>query len=58
MDDFFGDQTIVFDTTLCGDWAGSTYSGQGCPGTCSSRVANPTNFDEAYWKVEYVRIYN
>lgn len=57
MDSYFGDQTIVFDTTLCGDWAGATYSAGGCPGTCAQRVTNPSNFNEAYWEVNYVRVF-
>lgn len=48
---FFGDQTIVINTTLCGDWAGSTYPHVGCPGTCSQRVTNPQNFNSAFWKI-------
>jgi hypothetical protein len=55
--DFFGDQTIVFDTTLCGDWGGATYSSGGCPGTCAQRVTNPKNFDDAYWEINYVKIF-
>lgn len=57
LDKFFGDQTIVFDTTLCGDWAGATYGSNGCPGSCADRITNPSNFNEAYWEVNYVRIY-
>lgn len=38
------DHTLVIDTTLCGDWASSAYSGTGCPGTCQEAVANPANF--------------
>ena len=40
----FHDHQIIFDITLCGDWAGATYSAQGCPGTCAQRVADPENF--------------
>jgi hypothetical protein len=27
-----------------GDWAGNSYATSGCPGTCSDRLMNPTNF--------------
>jgi len=54
---FFKDHSIVFDTTLCGDWAGATYQSAGCPGTCSQAVANPSNFDNAYWRVNSVIVY-
>jgi hypothetical protein len=46
----FVDQSLVIDTTLCGDWAGAVYSSSGCPGTCAEAVANPANFkSETYW---------
>ncbi|KAG8986025.1 hypothetical protein FRB90_004258, partial [Tulasnella sp. 427] len=54
---FFGPQRIVINTTLCGDWAGSAFSGDGCPGTCADRVANPRNFDTAQWKIRSVTVY-
>lgn len=41
---FFHSHAMVFDTTLCGDWAGSTYSSAGCPGTCADRLKDPNNF--------------
>lgn len=37
MDEFFSDQTIVINTTLCGDWAGNDWVfATQCPGTCVS----------------------
>jgi hypothetical protein len=36
---------IIFDITLCGGWAGDQYATSGCPGTCSDRVMEPSNFD-------------
>lgn len=53
----FYDHTLTFDITLCGDWAGATYSSAGCPGTCADRVADPTNFQTAKWKLNYVAVY-
>jgi hypothetical protein len=41
---FFNSHSLVFDTTLCGDWAGATYSSAGCPGTCADRLKDPSNF--------------
>lgn len=40
----FKQHNIVFDITLCGDWAGAAYASSGCPGTCDQAVADPTNF--------------
>jgi hypothetical protein len=52
MGSHFFDQSLVIDTTLCGDWAGtaSVYGASGCPGTCAEAVADPTNFkSETSW---------
>lgn len=52
----FKDMSIVFDTTICGGWAGSAFSDT-CSGSCSAAVANASNFDYAQWKVNYVAVY-
>jgi hypothetical protein len=44
MASHFFDHVLTIDTTICGDWAGSAFSGSGCPGTCDEFVADPTNF--------------
>ncbi|GAA5896886.1 hypothetical protein JCM5296_002581 [Sporobolomyces johnsonii] len=58
---YFGAQTLIFDTTLCGDWAGTaSVWAEYCSAaasTCSDYVADPTHFDTAYWEVGYVRVY-
>jgi len=48
---------IIFDITLCGGWAGDQYATSGCPGTCSDRVMDPSNFDNAAWKIKSVAVY-
>lgn len=40
-------QNLIFDITLCGDWAGPAYESSGCPGTCASAIADKTNFNGA-----------
>ena len=70
IDAKFKDMSIVFDTTFCGDYAGSVYGASGCPmdaniGTgsdsqqsCRAFVANnPTLFSEAYWLINSLRVY-
>ncbi|CCM02531.1 uncharacterized protein FIBRA_04633 [Fibroporia radiculosa] len=53
----FYDHTIVFDTTICGGWATSAYPST-CPGTsCSDIVSNATNFENAYWKINSLSVY-
>lgn len=32
------------DLTFCGDWAGNSYATTDCPGTCSQRLMDPSNF--------------
>lgn len=67
---FFYNNNAIFDTTLCGQWAGSVWTSSGPPGQaescaqmtgvgdCVSYVlANGSAFDEAYWEVTSVKIY-
>ncbi|KAI0757409.1 concanavalin A-like lectin/glucanase domain-containing protein [Daedaleopsis nitida] len=67
---FFHDHSAIFDTTLCGDWAGGVWNNAGAPGqeqSCAARVGVSTceefvrnhgsSFNEAYWEVKSVKIY-
>lgn len=61
-DKYFGDQTVIINTTLCGDWGAGTYgmkytSQASCPGTCNERVMKGANFADAYWVINSVKIY-
>lgn len=61
----FKAQSFVFDVTFCGDWAGGVYGQSGCPmsgsdssQSCISYVAkNPTAFEQTYWEINSVKIY-
>lgn len=57
-DKYFDDQTVVINTTICGDWCGSpsVYATQ-CSGTCAQRVMRGSNFSQAYWEIASVRVY-
>ncbi|KAI9646866.1 hypothetical protein NHQ30_004866 [Ciborinia camelliae] len=61
VDSFFTNENIVFDTTFCGDWAGSVWSSGNCAGlasTCNAYVgANPGAFAPAYWLINSVKVY-
>jgi len=57
IENSFHDHSIVFDITLCGDWAGAAYQGMGCPGTCEQQVADPSNFSLAKFKISSVKVY-
>lgn len=62
MDAHFKDQQILFDTTFCGDWAGSQWSNDN---TCSAKAStceeyvksNPKAFSEAYWTINALKVY-
>ncbi|KAF5361256.1 hypothetical protein D9758_010301 [Tetrapyrgos nigripes] len=53
------DHTLTINTSLCGSWAGDddVWATSGCPGTCADTVANPANFNDARWKINYVAVY-
>ncbi|KAJ7205360.1 concanavalin A-like lectin/glucanase domain-containing protein [Mycena rebaudengoi] len=58
---FFQPQKIIFDITLCGDWAGvpALYSNT-CPGECiASNIIGPGSptYDNAFFEISYIRAY-
>lgn len=56
--EFFGEQQLVVDISLCGDWAGTTsVYGLTCSGTCTDLVLDPTNYNNAYFEIRSVRVY-
>jgi len=54
---FFANHSIIFDITFCGDWAGNSYATSGCPGTCADRIMDPSNFVNASWSINSLKIY-
>jgi len=58
---FFSPQHIIFDITLCGDFAGSpSIFAQTCTGTCYNNwvIGSPSNYDNAYFEVQHLRVYS
>ncbi|KJA15431.1 glycoside hydrolase family 16 protein [Hypholoma sublateritium FD-334 SS-4] len=56
--DFFQENNIIINITLCGDWAGAVFTSDGCPGACVDYVDNnPAAFQEAYFDFAAVRVY-
>ncbi|OJT12932.1 hypothetical protein TRAPUB_10497 [Trametes pubescens] len=53
----FVNHSIVFDITFCGDWAGNSYATSGCPGTCPDRLMDPSNFVNASWDINSLKVY-
>jgi len=67
---FFQNHSVIFDTTLCGDWAGAVWGGSGIPGqeqSCAARTgystceafvhATGSAFADAYWEINSMLIY-
>ncbi|KLO20225.1 glycoside hydrolase family 16 protein [Schizopora paradoxa] len=67
---FFVNHSVIFDLTLCGDWAGAVWGASGIPGqtqscqaitgvsTCTQYIQqNGAAFQNAYWEVSSVTIY-
>lgn len=52
--DHFQNHQIIINISLCGDWAGATYS---CGGTCQDAVMDPSNYIDAYWGINSVLVY-
>ncbi|KAK0198988.1 endo-1,3(4)-beta-glucanase [Armillaria mellea] len=67
---YFYQHSFIFDTTLCGDWAGGAWSSSGIPGqeqSCATRTGYSTcedfvrakgaSFSEAYWEIKSAKFY-
>ncbi|KAL9622492.1 MAG: hypothetical protein Q9160_003168 [Pyrenula sp. 1 TL-2023] len=62
IDSHFKDMQIIFNTALCGDWAGkvwdTTPTCKAKAPTCQQYVAsNPGDFAEAYWAIKGVKVF-
>ncbi|KAI0383948.1 glycoside hydrolase family 16 protein [Hypomontagnella monticulosa] len=59
----FRNHQIVFDTTMCGDWAGKVFADdpvcRAKAPTCQEYVANnPAAFKNSYWLINSVKVYS
>jgi hypothetical protein len=57
---FFGPQQIIFDITLCGNFAGlDDVFHATCPGTthCTDLIKDPANYNNAYFEISYLRTF-
>ncbi|KAG9315686.1 glycoside hydrolase family 16 protein [Chiua virens] len=58
---FFQPQQLIFDITLCGDWAGnSAIFNATCSGVCYNDyvIGQPSGYDDAYFEIGYVRVFS
>ncbi|KAF9533562.1 concanavalin A-like lectin/glucanase domain-containing protein [Crepidotus variabilis] len=53
----FANHTVIFDITLCGQWAGNSYATTNCPGTCDERLVEPANFINSSWSINSLKTY-
>ncbi|KJA17978.1 glycoside hydrolase family 16 protein [Hypholoma sublateritium FD-334 SS-4] len=59
--EFFEPQNLIFDITLCGDFAGATtVFAETCSGVCYNDfvLGNGSNYDTAYFEVASVRVFS
>jgi hypothetical protein len=57
---YFEPQHLIFDITLCGDFAGATsVFAETCNGTCYNDwvIGSPSNYNNAYFEIQHVRVY-
>ncbi|TDL22547.1 hypothetical protein BD410DRAFT_814887 [Rickenella mellea] len=53
---FFGPQSIIFNINVCGSYPESNFN-PSCPGKCQDFVGVPSNYDNAYFEVSYLRVF-
>ncbi|EIW81094.1 glycoside hydrolase family 16 protein [Coniophora puteana RWD-64-598 SS2] len=61
IEQYFQPQQLIFDITLCGDFAGnSAIFNETCSGVCYNDyvIGSPSNYDNAYFEVGYVRVFS
>ncbi|THH04266.1 hypothetical protein EW145_g5650 [Phellinidium pouzarii] len=55
---FFTPQTLILETTICGNFAGTpSVFQQTCSGNCVDLVQTPSNYDEAYFEISYMKVF-
>ena len=55
---FVKDQTLILDITVCGNFAGAaSVFTQTCSGTCTDLVPTASNYDNAYFEMKFIRVF-
>ncbi|EIN08747.1 hypothetical protein PUNSTDRAFT_126043 [Punctularia strigosozonata HHB-11173 SS5] len=56
---YFKSQSLIINTDICGAWAGSdsVFTSTGCSGSCADLVGTASNYDTAYWEIQYVKTF-
>ncbi|KAH8113075.1 concanavalin A-like lectin/glucanase domain-containing protein [Phellopilus nigrolimitatus] len=55
---YFSPQTLILDITICGNFAGQPgVFAQTCSGNCVDLVQTPSNYDNAYFEISYIKVF-
>ncbi|KAH8110956.1 concanavalin A-like lectin/glucanase domain-containing protein [Phellopilus nigrolimitatus] len=56
--EFIKPQTLILDITVCGDFAGqAAVFAETCSGTCTDLVPTASNYNNAYFEISYIRVF-
>jgi len=56
MQTYFTPQNLIIDIDICGSYAIPEFNAT-CSGNCLDLVADPSNYDDAYFELSYVRVF-
>lgn len=55
---FFKPQTLILDVDICGNFAGDpAVFTQTCQGACTDLVQIPSNYDQAYFEISFMKVF-
>ena len=54
--EFFSAQTIILNINICGSFGLSAFSAT-CSGSCLDLVQTPSNYDNAFFEISYMRVF-
>jgi len=53
---YFGPQTMILDIDICGAFAGGVFS-ETCSGSCVDLLKTPTNYNDAYFEISFIKVF-
>ncbi|KAF8314531.1 hypothetical protein DL93DRAFT_2167315 [Clavulina sp. PMI_390] len=57
MTQFFTSQQLILDIDICGSYALGAFSAT-CSGSCLDLVRTPTNYDDAYFEIQFIKVFS
>ncbi|PPQ90041.1 hypothetical protein CVT25_006358 [Psilocybe cyanescens] len=55
---FFGPQTMILETNVCGNFAVDVFATTCGSGKCTDLVTDPTNYNDAYWEIRSITVFS